>query len=108
MTKFKAEPGKIAAAFNFPKKFLGFQGHFPEQPILPGICEIQAVCVMLESAHKHKINIQEIVTAKFFSPVSAQEKIEVTVEEEKDQVKALIKAKDKKIAEIHLKIMLEK
>jgi len=67
--------GTLRARFTFGPDFIGFQGHFPEMPILPGICKIQAVLVMLEAHHKRKVRLRKVVLAKFIKPVSYEQEL---------------------------------
>lgn len=67
--------GELRARFLFPLEFAGFQGHFPERPILPAVCEIQAAIAMLEASTKRRIRLREIVSAKFSTPVTCDEEI---------------------------------
>jgi 3-hydroxyacyl-[acyl-carrier-protein] dehydratase len=63
----------LTARFLFPAGFLGFQGHFLERPVLPAVCEIQAVVTMLEVWKKRRVRLEEIVLAKFATPVTCDE-----------------------------------
>ncbi|HNW39635.1 MAG TPA: hypothetical protein PL125_06565 [Candidatus Omnitrophota bacterium] len=99
----------LTANFIFPDNFLGFNGHFPGKPILPGVCKVQAVIAMLESSKNKYILLKEVVLAKFFSPVTCNEKIDFNLEEKAEPngdilVKTMITKAEKKIAEIHLRI----
>jgi 3-hydroxyacyl-[acyl-carrier-protein] dehydratase len=67
--------GELTARFLFPPEFVGFQGHFPERPILPAVCEIQAAIAMLEASSKRRITLKEIVSAKFSMPVTCGEEV---------------------------------
>lgn len=67
--------GELTARFLFPLEFAGFQGHFPERPILPAVCEIQAAIAMLEASSKRRIRLKEIVSAKFSMPVTCEEEV---------------------------------
>ncbi|MEW5804644.1 MAG: hypothetical protein AB1847_21335 [bacterium] len=67
------EGGK--AGFLFPPEFIGFKGHFPDRPILPGVCKIQAILLILKAWKKKKVTLKEIVMAKFFSPVSCGQEV---------------------------------
>ena len=57
------------ARFVFPDTFTGFKGHFPGNPILPGICTVQTVLVSAGAWKKTPLKLEEIVTAKFFFPI---------------------------------------
>jgi 3-hydroxyacyl-[acyl-carrier-protein] dehydratase len=108
----ETDEGKLIARFVFPEDFTGFQGHFPDRPVLPGICEIQAVTAILETWHKKRVRLKEIVLAKFFSPVSCGEELVFECQEQLENgketmVKALITTGGKKIAKLQLRVSLE-
>ncbi len=100
---------KSCARFLFPKKFSGFKGHFPNKPILPGVCKIQAALLVLE-ARKHKnVRLTEIILAKFFAPVTFNEELIFNLEEEpKNDTESTVTVKvscgNKKIAELKLRV----
>ena len=102
--------GKITARFVFPPEFIGFKGHFPNRPVLPGVCSIQAVTAIFKTLKKEEIRLREIVLAKFFTPVSANQELFFecrNTKEEKGQslIKVLVVAGNgKKIAELQLKL----
>lgn len=111
MSDFKiSEDGKICAKFIFPADFIGFQGHFPDKPILPGICKIMAVKAMLQRYYNQKLSISQIVTAKFFAPVACGD--ELLIECRKNDrnldgiciAKALVTCREEKISKIELTI----
>lgn len=104
-----AADNTLTADFLFPIDFLGFKGHFPDKPILPGVCEIEAVLLMLEEFKKRNVSLKEIVQVKFFSPVFCCQKITFKLEERLElngevSVKAAVSCKDKRIAEISLRV----
>ncbi len=61
--------GSCSARLTFPPDFVGFQGHFPGNPILPGVCLIEAVLGVLESAYGKPFRLKKIASAKFREPV---------------------------------------
>ena len=102
----------ITARFLFSENFIGFNGHFPGKPVLPGFCKIQAVLLILQEVHKKKVILKEIIMAKFFSPVSWGEELifeckESNTENDITEVHANISSKGKKIAKLHLKVTFE-
>lgn len=104
--------GEMRARFNFSADFIGFKGHFPGKPVLPGVCKIQAILCMLESATSKIPRLKEIVSAKFFAPVTCNEEIAFTVRQapgasEETLIKALVTNGDKKVAEIQLRVVFE-
>ncbi len=67
--------GEVAAHFVFPDDFIGFQGHFPGNKILPGICQIQCAIAMIEKWKGKSALVKEIILAKFLSPVFPLEEL---------------------------------
>lgn len=57
--------GQIHAQFSFPREFTGFNGHFPDLPILPGVCTLQAALAMVETERHTRLRMEEITQAKF-------------------------------------------
>ena len=66
---------KVSARFLFPGSFVGFQGHFPDKKILPGVCQVQCALSMVEQALREKVSMHELVLAKYFAPVAPNEEI---------------------------------
>ena len=106
----KGADGKTIARFSFPERFVGFKGHFPGNPILPGICQIQALIVFAEELHKEKASLKKVVLAKFFKSVSQNEELlfnysEKAGQDDKVRVKASVnKANGEKIARLELEV----
>ena len=97
----------VKAQFIFQEDFIGFQGHFKNSPILPGVCKIQAVIAMMEKFHQKKFQLNEVSVAKYFRPVTARETILIeshfTFDENKGvRVKALVKKAEDKAALLQL------
>ena len=106
MKSFKADPAGVEAIFSFSQDFSGFKGHFPENPILPGICQVQAAMLILEAWKKQEFKMEELVSAKFYSPVSVNEEIffKGSLAPQSDSiVKFKVTAKDRKVADLKLK-----
>ena len=100
-----AEDGLFSAVFNFPATFAGFSGHFPEKPVLPGICLIQAVLVAAEQALERKLELEEIVLAKFIVVALPDETLCAECRVSDDQiVRAKIGRGEDRIAEVRLKV----
>ena len=104
--------GKLTARFLFPVGFIGFQGHFPEAPILPAVCEIQAAVAMLEAWTKRGVRLREIILAKFSTPVTCDEAVmySCSVAMENDKM-ALLKTDVEKhgrnVAKFKLRVVFE-
>ncbi len=97
------------ATFMFPRDFLGFQGHFPGNPILPGVCKVQAILVALGEWKGKAVTLEELVSAKYQGPVSCGTRITMTCTETKLEngrvrVKASITSEGKKVSDLALQV----
>jgi 3-hydroxyacyl-[acyl-carrier-protein] dehydratase len=106
MKNFKADQNTAEASFLFTPDFSGFKGHFPDNPVFPGICQVQAGLLILESWKKQELKMDELVLAKFYSPVSLNEEIifKAAIEDSSAGLTARFKvtAKDKKVSDLKL------
>ncbi len=103
--------GVLKACFTFPEEFVGFQGHFPSEKILPGVCQIQCVVSMYEKAGKAFL-LKEIISAKFFSPVLPSEEILCVCSGADDRpeafvVKASVSRAGQAVAELKLRGLIQ-
>ncbi len=108
MTGLTSEGQTVTSRFVFPEEFIGFQGHFPEKKILPGVCQIQCVLTTLEKTNKKAVDLKEILLAKYFAPASPGEELTCVCSDLKEQggeftVKAVISKSSTKIAEFKLR-----
>ena len=101
--------GKLTARFTFTPDFLGFAGHFPGNPVLPGVCKIQAALAMLRRWYQREVILKEIVLAKFYAPVSSDAELAFTCdaldgESSPSLVRATVTSDDSRIAELRLRV----
>lgn len=109
LSGLESADGKMTAVFSFPPAFAGFQGHFENNPVLPGICKIQAVMAMHDKAHGGEFRLKEVTQAKYFSPVGPEQQVTVQCESKQSdkntfQVKALIQKENTKVAMLQMVI----
>jgi 3-hydroxymyristoyl/3-hydroxydecanoyl-(acyl carrier protein) dehydratase len=64
-----------SARITFPTEFVGFKGHFPGRPVLPGVCLIQTALVALSRALDKPVELKRLVSAKWMAPVLPGEEI---------------------------------
>ena len=62
---------EYACRVEFDPAFTGFEGHFPGNPIVPGVCLVELARVMAENAVGRPLTMKEITTCKFRRPVQA-------------------------------------
>ncbi len=70
------EEGSVTAALKVDSTHPIFKGHFPGQPVLPGVCQLLIVREVLESALKTELTLIKANNLKFLSLVDP-EKIDV-------------------------------
>lgn len=76
---YKEKEKLINAQLEFSRNFIGFKGHFENNPILPGYCLIETSKVFLEKQTSGKVKIYDIKEAKFYKPIFPEEKLNVKV-----------------------------
>lgn len=96
--------GAFVGSFCFPASFKGFDGHFPGQPVLPGVCLVQAVLVAAEQAQNRKLKLVEIVLSKFFAVTLPDEKLDVAIKMDENMVRAKISRGGERVAEVRLRV----
>jgi 3-hydroxymyristoyl/3-hydroxydecanoyl-(acyl carrier protein) dehydratase len=111
MTEFEAEDGVVRSRFLFPEDFIGFQGHFPEKKVLPGVCQVQTALAAVGKARGHELVLKEIALAKYFAPVGPGEEILCVCTDVPDEGGVLIKATitkgSLKVSELKLRVTRE-
>ncbi|MDR0339865.1 MAG: hypothetical protein LBH65_06270 [Desulfovibrio sp.] len=66
------------AEFVFPTDFAGFDGHFPGDPMLPGIAQIMAAALTVSPSGSK--DLRRIGRSKFMSMVRPGDRVRVRVE----------------------------
>ncbi len=102
--------GKIAAHVRFPRDFGGFRGHFPDLPVVPGVCLVQAAVALVEASQKRSFRLQRITSAKFFSVVSPEDDVAMDCEAGEEpagtiKARALFHVGERKIADIIVRMV---
>ena len=64
---FQINENEIIAQVCVDKNHSIFDGHFPEQPVLPGVCMMQLVKDLVEKAMSKKITMLEVIYCKFLN-----------------------------------------
>ncbi|GAB3420470.1 3-hydroxyacyl-ACP dehydratase [Niabella aquatica] len=66
---FSSEGGKAIATITVNANHKIFEGHFPGQPVLPGVCQLQIIKELLERATGKKLFLSEAGSFKFLQMV---------------------------------------
>lgn len=83
----------FAQAFTFAPDFIGFDGHFPGNPILPGVVQLMAGGIATQEAYGESLTLKGISRTKFTRQVSPGETLIVSgkLKEKDDSILASIK-----------------
>ena len=66
---FLDEPENVSATITIDAAHPIFKGHFPGQPVLPGVCQLQIVKELLEKALNKNLFLQEAASCKFLQMI---------------------------------------
>lgn len=79
ITSWQAAAGKVLATITIDASHKIFEGHFPGQPVLPGVCMMQIVKELTEKATDKKLFLHKASQCKFLSMVDPTKTREVKV-----------------------------
>jgi len=79
-TDLEAEENVVKANIQLNAGHAIFQGHFPGQPILPGVCMMQIVKEVVESYLDKNIRLQKANDLKFLSFVDPNQNSQIQIE----------------------------
>lgn len=100
------ENGSLRAEALFPPDFPGFSGHFPGNPVLPGVCLVQAALVVLSIDRKTTVRLKRLVTAKWPASVLPGETVRIILMPGAAAVvKALVTRGADRVAEFSMEIV---
>jgi 3-hydroxyacyl-[acyl-carrier-protein] dehydratase len=74
-----SEDQKIEAVINFNPSHIIFDGHFPEQPVVPGVCMIQIIKELLQNQFDKLLHLQQSSQIKFLQLMVPQVHEDVNV-----------------------------
>ncbi len=99
-----ASDDRITATACFGSDFIGFQGHFPENPVLPGMCLLETIMVLIRRLKGTSVRMKELVTTKFICVVLPDQTVTVDCMLTGNIVVAHIKTETERIAQIKMKV----
>ena len=101
---FEVKDDWVVAQISFPESFSGFQGHFPDQPVLPGVCQIALAMVMAERMRGTRQKLAEVVNAKFVAMVLPNQPLRIECHLVGDILKVKLLSDGERVAEFKLRI----
>ena len=102
------EEGKLQAEWTPPADFPAFNGHFPGNPILPGVAHISLISEILKRAKGDGFVLETVKRVKFLAPILPEKPLSIVVtvspgeEEGVLCVDAVIRGEEKKISVLKL------
>ncbi len=69
----------LTAQLRLDASYAVFEGHFPERPVLPGVCQMYALREVLSRFHGREMQWESVRDLKFLSPVLPPEDVELTL-----------------------------
>ncbi len=69
---------QITARVHFPASHIGFQGHFPGYPILPGFLQIQTILDVIRLAEP-AAQITGVISARFIRPIKPEMSLRIII-----------------------------
>jgi 3-hydroxyacyl-[acyl-carrier-protein] dehydratase len=73
-------PGSVRATLTINAAHRIFEGHFPGQPVVPGVCMMQMVKEVLEGAIRQPLQLRHADHAKFLTPIDPRQAETVELE----------------------------
>lgn len=96
------DPDQLRADFVFSSHFVGFHGHFPANPVFPGVCYVQALVEIASRWLQRPVDLTKIIQAKFFAPARPDDPLVFACRKQHDadrlRVTARVTCREAKIA----------
>ncbi|WP_294959192.1 3-hydroxyacyl-ACP dehydratase [uncultured Flavobacterium sp.] len=80
LSEEKTSDSKYTVAILVNEKHEVFKGHFPGNPIMPGVCMIQIIKELTESITKSSLMIQSLANVKFMALINPEVTPELRLE----------------------------
>ena len=99
----------ISAECHLSVDFPGFEGHFVDRPVLPGVCCIQVVVFLAKKLLDADVALKEVVQAKFIAIVTSGDRLNITcklkpVGDNLFSLKAVVEKGGKPAAKVDLRV----
>lgn len=69
ITEFRFTENQVLAKISLNPDHEVYEGHFPEQPVVPGVIQLQIVKELLEKAVDQKLTLNEMAFSKFLNMI---------------------------------------
>lgn len=107
------EGDRLSGRLRIDDGFIGFKGHFPGMPVLPGVCKIMALAALWQKHTGRAALITEVISAKFITPVLPGQILDFDcralpgANETELVLKAILTVEGRKVAEVKVRVEAE-
>ena len=91
---FTKTDGSVEASLKLNKDHEVFKGHFPGNPIMPGVCSIQLVKELTEKALDKKLFLSVVSNVKFMAIINPEENDTIDLTLVISEVDGMVKVKN--------------
>ena len=92
----------VQAAFTPPRDLPPFNGHFPGNPILPGVGQISLITETLKKAYRQDLTLVTVKRIKFMAPILPEMPLAISIKCDNGNVNADISSGENKISNLKL------
>jgi len=94
ITSFEKEDSILNASIHLNKKHAIFNGHFPDNPVMPGVCMIQIIKELTEQALNVELFMEKSSNIKFMLLINPEINTDLTLELEITKEDTTVKVKN--------------
>jgi 3-hydroxyacyl-[acyl-carrier-protein] dehydratase len=76
---------RLSAECLFPRRFIGFKGHFPDNPVLPAIVQLATVRAIAEQGLHRPLALQKYSRTKFRAMIRPDQNVFFQLDIERSQ-----------------------
>lgn len=91
---FNETDGSIQASVKLNRNHEVFKGHFPGNPIMPGVCSIQLVKELTEKALDKKLFLSVVSNVKFMAIINPEENDTIQLTLDISEADGMVKVKN--------------
>ena len=95
LIKIAAEENLIEAMVELNEMNEIFKGHFPDQPVLPGVCMMQMIREILEAFFQEKLQLRKADDIRFSSMVDPTKDAQLTIQTHFNRIENGLQTKTK-------------
>jgi 3-hydroxyacyl-[acyl-carrier-protein] dehydratase len=87
------DDGTHCTTLQLPPHYIGFQGHFPDQPILPGMYHVMIATRLIGNCLGKELQLKQLTHGKFMAPLVPDQEFSLTyrMESTEDGIAASVK-----------------